>query len=543
MGLHWDRFSNELTLLEKILIVIFVSLISLGVTLLLYNLRGTIIGSNNHFKGNNLAIGVIGHPQYINPALSLNNSCDNDIESLVYNGLYQVDGKGGLKPVLAQKTEISPDGKDYLVFLKNNIYWHDGVKFTADDVIFTVHFIQDKNINSPLRLNWSGVTVEKLGNDIIKFHLTTPYEPFLNNLTLKILPAHIWKDIPLKYLSLSEYNLRPIGTGPYLFDHLEKTSQGRIISYWLEANPNYFQNPPKVSRLVIRFYDNYKQLKDAFFRGEINSFLPVSALDASSFSHKRGYQLRALELPRYSAVFFNLNKNIFSREKRDALDLAVSRSQLVQDVFNNEAFPLNGPLSPDFLDGKQQKESYSLTKAQKILADNNISHFSFSLTVPNLPQLVQVASFLQKSWKKIGVDINVRIVSVAQTEKDIIPNRNYDAILFGEITSQDPDLFSFWHSSQVISPGLNLSAYRNTEVDRLLEEARQISNQQKRIDDLTKIQQLLIKDKPAIFLYNPLFLYIIPSNIKGVTIKRANKSADLFSDISNWYIPRHHSFF
>ena len=522
MLLSWKSISKRLTTSEKVLVVVFASSIVLGAFLLFYGVRSQIIRNHNYFPGNSLTIGVVGSPRYINPVLSASNSCDNDLESLVYNGLYQISGQGHLEPVLAQKVEVSPDGKDYLVFLKHNIYWHDGIKFTADDVVFTVHLIQKKEVNSPLQLDWSGVKIEKLGSDVIRFHLTTPYEPFLNNLTLKILPAHIWQSIPLQRLSLAEYNLRPIGTGPYLFDHLEKTSQGRIVSYYLEANPHYFEKPPKISRLVIRFYDNYSQMKTAFFRGEINSFLPVSLLDASSFTHKRGYQLRSLELSRYSAVFFNLNKNIFSRERRDALDAAISRSQLVKVILNNKAIPLG-------------EDSTSTIPS--------IKSFSFTLTVPDLPEFVKVASFLQKSWKKIGVTANLQIIPISQIEKEVIPHRNYDAILFGEMTNQDPDLFSFWHSSQVIFPGLNLSAYRNTKVDRLLEEVRQISNKDKRNTDLKQIKEILMKDKPAIFLYNPLSLYIIPSSIRGVTLQRANKAADIFSDISHWYIAKHHYWF
>jgi len=105
-------------------------------------------------EGGTLTLGLVGHICYLNPILSQSNDCDRDLIELIYNGLYKIDGQGGLEPNLAEKIEISPDGKTYTVFLKDNVFWHDGLPFTADDVVFTIETIQDPKIKSPLLLNW-----------------------------------------------------------------------------------------------------------------------------------------------------------------------------------------------------------------------------------------------------------------------------------------------------------------------------------------------------------------------------------------------------
>ncbi len=527
----------QLSLQKKVVAVISFSLLLIGLVLLLRNFYWKITAVQPE-EGGILQFGLIGHPLYINPVLSSNNDCDQDISELIYDGLYAIDGKGNLIPRLAEKTEVSPDRKTYTVFLKDDILWHDGVKFSADDVVYTVETIQDPAINSPFRLKWSGVTVEKIGSGIIRFHLSNSYEPFLQNLTFKIIPKHIWQDILTNNFPTTEYNLKPIGTGPYLFDNFEKTNEGYIIRYSLVGNKNYFQGVPKIDRLIFHFFNSYPEMKEAFFQGKINGFAPLLLEDADFFANKRNYQVQQLELPRYFAVFFNLNKKIFIKEVREALDLAISRPDLIENVLNNQALGLTDPISPNFWANIDEDNNYSPDKARSLLAKETTdsSPLHFTLTLPNDPQLVKVASFLKKSWEEIDVEIELQILPRSVLEKDIIPNRSYDALLFGEMIGQDPDLFSFWHSSQTASPGLNLSAYRNKELDKLIEETRQISDIKQREKNIIQIQKILQADKPALFLYNPFFLSVLPKQIKGNNIRIANLPQEQWEDIKDWYL-------
>jgi len=211
---------------KKILSFLFLSFLLAGIFLLSFNFicKFTTLEPE---KGGILRLGVIGRPSYVNPVLAQSNDCDKDLIELIYDGLYSIDGQGKLIANLSEKTEISEDGRTYIIFLKDNVYWHDGMAFTADDVIFTIETIQDPSIRSPLRLNWAGVVVEKLGTHVVRFNLKSPYEPFLQNLTLKIIPKHIWENIESRNFLSADYNLKPIGTGPYLFNSLEKNKQGK----------------------------------------------------------------------------------------------------------------------------------------------------------------------------------------------------------------------------------------------------------------------------------------------------------------------------
>ena len=489
-------------------------------------------------KGGVLRLGVIGRPSYVNPVLAQSNDCDKDLIELIYDGLYSIDGEGKLIANLSEKTEVSEDGRTYIIFLKDNVYWHDGMAFTADDVIFTIETIQDPSIRSPLRLNWAGVVVEKLGTHVVRFNLKSPYEPFLQNLTLKIIPKHIWENIESRNFLSADYNLKPIGTGPYLFNSLEKNKAGKIISYSLAANENYFQKEPFISQLIFHSYDNYDLAKSGLLKKEIDGFSPVLIEDIDFFENKKNTQIASLFLPRYYAVFLNSKNPLFDqKEIREALDLAIPHQELVTEILKKQAFLLGGPFTSGFL-GEEFNllPEYSPEKAKEIIKELEEDQRKFVLSLPDNLELIRVANYLKTCWEKIGVSVELQILPLATLEKEIIQTRSYDALLFGEIIGQDPDLFSFWHSSQVTDPGLNLSAYQNKDLDELLEKIRQDFDKEQRMNDMKIVQDTLFKDKPALFLYNPFYLYVLPKKIKGNNIQYANLPSEKFSDIENWYI-------
>ncbi|MGC8851704.1 MAG: ABC transporter substrate-binding protein [Minisyncoccia bacterium] len=533
----WKTFSLK----QKILFVILLILFLTGLVLSIINLinKITIIVPK---KGGSLKIGAISHINSLNPILTISNDTDYDLINLIYNGLFETDGKGNLIPSLADKVEISSDKKQYTIYLKENVLWHDGVPFTSDDVVFTIESIQNPLIKSPLYLSWQGVIVEKINNSVVRFHLSNPYEPFLQQLTLKIIPKHIWEDINPYQIYYNEYNIKPIGTGPYLFNSLEKDKKGNIISYSLIANKNYFLKQPKITSLTFIFYKNYESAKEALLKKQIDALAPIPINDFEFFEKKQNFTIYPLYLSRYYAVFFNLNNNLFqNKDLRQALNLAIDRNYIVQNIFKNQAFPLTTPISPNFFGYAEIKQETNLNKAQDLInkiknSKNGPKEIKFDLYLPDSNEMIQVANYLKDSWNKIGVEVNVKTLAISDLLKDIIANRKYDALLFGEIINQDPDLFPFWHSSQINDPGLNLSGYKNKDLDKLLEEVRQISDNNVRKEDLLKIQTILFNDSPAIFLYNPFYLYLLPSKIKGVNFLYANTSSERYNDINNWYL-------
>src|SRR5688572_15346781 len=181
--------------------------------------------------GGTMREGVIGNPRYVNPLLA--QDADKDLVSLIYSGLMKYDENGKIVNDIADSYSVSEDGLSYTFKLKQNVKWHDGEDLTADDVIYTMHAIQDANYGSPQRVNWQGIDINQLDEHTVNFTLKNKYGQFLNNMTLGILPEHIWSNIKSANFSLSEYNTKPVGSGPYKFDSFKKNSLGQIESYKL----------------------------------------------------------------------------------------------------------------------------------------------------------------------------------------------------------------------------------------------------------------------------------------------------------------------
>lgn len=160
----------------------------------------------------------------------------------------------------------------------------------------------------------------------------------------------------------------------------------------------------------------------------------------------------------------------------------------------------------------------------------------FTLATSDHPQLQAAAAILKEQWKQLGANVEIKTYDIGTLEREIIKNRNYDALLFGEILGGLPDPFPFWHSSQKKDPGLNLALYENKEADKLLQEAREAMDEETRKAKLEKFQNLVIEDAPAVFLFNPSFLYVVSPEIKGIDLTMILDPSKRFSEIENWYL-------
>src|SRR3989338_7870003 len=298
--------------------------------------------------GGLLKEGVIGAPRFINPILAQTDA-DRDLVALMYTGLLRYDETGVSQPALAEKYEISQDGLEYKVTLKNKLYWSDGEKLTADDVIFTIGLAKNPQLLSPRRASWEGVDVEKIDYRTIKFTLKKPYAPFLENLTLGIMPKHLWEPIPLSQYPLVELNTDPIGAGPYKIKSVNRNSVGSITSIKLSANKYFALGEPHIKTLYLNFYQCEAAIVTALKNKNIDSAGGLSPKFVEDLKHPSAgldVSIESINLQRIIAVFLNqsLKKEFASVDVRRALDAAVDKNELVKNILVGFGETINGPL-------------------------------------------------------------------------------------------------------------------------------------------------------------------------------------------------------
>ncbi len=551
MPQNWIYISKFLSFKEKIIFSFLVFLILGGLVswgvIAYFSLTKPVAKS-----GGSYTEGVIGQPLYVNPLLSQASETDADLTRIIYSGLFKPDGRGGLIEDLAESWDISPDQKTYTVRLKKNVIWHDGEKFSADDVFFTISILQDPAYKSPLRYNWQGVNIKQIDNYTLAFSLEKPYFGFLNNLTLGILPKHIWENIAPEKFALTDYNLEPIGSGPYKFYDFQKDSNGNILSYELHSFKNYFADPPYISKITFNFYSNEDSAIEAYNRKEILGISGISPEKISRLKTAKNTAIYEIAIPRYFSIFFNQNKSVpLADDKvRKALVCAVNRREIIEEVLSGKGIRVDSPFLPQMKEyaGDIEKCESNAEKAKQILEEtgwklnkDNVrekdgTKLEFKIFTTDWPELAQTADILKSQWEKIGANAEVNVLTVSDLQQNYIRPREYDALLFGQATSFNPDPCPFWCSSQKRDPGLNLSLFSNDEADKILEEARKTLDENKRIEKYRRFQEIIKDKNPAAFLYSPLYLYSVNKQVKGLDIKSLNAPSQRFSEVNKWYI-------
>ena len=521
-------------------------------------------------QGGTFTEGVSSQVLFINPVIP-GTLADRDLVALTYAGLMRYNAKGEPTPDLAEGYAIGEFGKVVEFTLKDDMRWPDGEKVTAQDVVFTVELVQNPAVRSPFFTQWLGVKAEVADEHIVRFTLPAPFAPFLHSTTLGILPKHLWQDIEPENISLSELNLKPVGLGPYRLVQFERTREGQFVSFTLERND---ASPRKsfIDRVVLRMFDTPENALQAFARQELDavSGIPESLLKEAVLAP--GATVVRAPMPRIFAVYFNqtLSKALTDQIVRKALAHATNKRELLETLGGQEAGEiLEGPL-PRELKGfttdvpvydYAPEHSRNILEAAgwtfpKTTDDNNNSNdqskenptppirqkgaepavIELRLTITTAErELEAIAQKLAEQWNAVGARVDVQALPAAEF-RNAIQQRSYTALLVGIDLFPDPDMFTLFHSSQKFDPGRNLALYDNDNVDDLLIEGRKLQDPAMREGIAKLVQQLIMEDIPALFLWSERFGYVVDSHVKGLTIEFLPASQHRFATIDEWYV-------
>ncbi len=512
--------------------------------------------------GGTLTEGVVGPARFINPLIMLSQP-DADLTELVYSGLMRALPDGKLVPDLAASYEISEDGTTYTFILRQNAKFHDGFPVTSADVLFTIQKAQSPDIKSQRRADWEGVVVSTPDLQTVVFKLPKPYAPFLENATLGILPRHLWQDISAEDFPFSPLNTHPIGSGPYRVVRSTADNTGSATRFELTAFKQFSLETPHITDITFLFYPNEEAVLNAYNAGRIDSFAGITPSKVQEL-RSSGTNIIRVVLPRTFGVFLNQSKNpaLADASVREALDAAVDKQAIVNDVLSGYGAVLNGPIPPDLLGGTSPATPAPLVKT-RIATSSDATHadrarsilsaggwkfddadgiwkkgktvLSFTLSTADEPELSRSAVMVAEFWRAAGIKVDVHMYSLSELNTTVLRPRAYEAVLFGEVVGRTLDLFAFWHSSQRNDPGLNLSLYTNSKADTLLTDARATSDQKLREKKYIEFSALVAKDIPAVFLFAPEFIYVVPEELQGIKLGALASPAERFLDVHNWY--------
>ncbi len=503
-------------------------------------------------RSDSISIGIIGTPRVINPVLAETESSKN-LVALVFSGLLKKDTLGNIVPDLAESYTRSENNKSITFKLRNNIFFHDNTPITTTDIAFTISKIQDPTTKSPYRAYWENIRITTQSETEITFTSDKVFSSNLKEMTIGVLPAHIWKTIPHDQFGTSEYNTEPIGSGPYYIDSVTRGRGGLASGYVLKAFNKYYPRKAYIKTIDVNIFQNETEAIRSLRSGMIEELgaLPPSITPELIYE---GKELRSSSLPRVFALFFNQNQNTILKDSavRNALNISAPRQEIVAQIFHGYATPLFSPLPPFMYEvNPSVLASSSIETAEKILdkagwirgedglrskkGTGEPVRLALSIATSDVPDLKNTAEILKETWKKIGVDVTVDIYESSDLNQNVIRERKYDSLLFGQVIPQGSDLYAFWHSSQRKDPGLNVAIYTNPQVDKLLESMRVSTSTD--LSHLYKPFQVEFdKDIPAVFLYSPLYIEAVPNGIKGYSTTTLLDPSERFLNSSEWYV-------
>lgn len=545
-----ERVVEKMNLSEKIFFYLFSLIFAISSLILLFNINNSFLVEVPAFGGSFIE-GLVGSPRFINPVLAISDT-DKDLTSLIYSGLLKTGEEGGFETDLAKSYEIKEGGTVYDFVIRDNAYFHDGKKVTSDDIIFTVQKALDPIIKSPKMTNWTGVEIEKISENEVRFILKKPYTPFLSALTLGILPKHIWENASSEEFPFSEFNINPVGSGPYKVNKISRNSGGVLTSINLLSWKKYTLGRPNIESITFKFFQNETELVEAYNEKSVDSAAGLSKASAKLMSDNKNIIIKN-SLPRVFGVFLNQNvASVFlNKEIREALDIAAPKKKIINEALYGFGEAINGP-TPASAETDSQKAEGNIEAAKAHLLKNGWQEnkdgilekktktgttlFAFSIATSDAPELKKTAEILQEAWGKIGASVSVKVFEAGDLSQNVIKPRKYDALLFGEVVGEESDLFPFWHSSERNDPGLNISLYANLKVDKALEDIQKETDNAKKTEEKEIVLSEIKKDIPVIFLFSPYSLYAPAEDVKSILLKNVSYQNERFLSINKWFI-------
>jgi peptide/nickel transport system substrate-binding protein len=372
----------------------------------------------------------------LNPILE-----ETNLDALLFRGLMRFNEKNEPITDIADSVDISADGLTYTIKLKKGIKFHDGEVLTAEDVLFTIESILDDNNASFLKSDFTEVhSIAKLTDYELELKLKHQFTPILDKLTVPILPKHAFEG---KDMRTAEFNSRPIGAGPYMFDNWDRGN-----SLTLRAYQNFHGTKPSIEKVIFKFIPDSNVRALQLKSGEVDIALldPIQVAEMEKVESLKIYNVDSAD---YRAILFNMNKDLWKDVNvRRAFSYATDRSQIVNGILKGFGTEAYSPLQKHaFKNENIEKYEYNLEKAKQLLDEagwreandgfryKNDEKLAFTITSPASDSVrVNMANYVAEGFKKIGAD-----VKVAALDWSAITIEDTDAFMIGWGSPYDAD--------------------------------------------------------------------------------------------------------
>ncbi len=449
------------------------------------------------------------------------------------------------KPLLAESyPEISGDLLTYTFTMRDGVRWHDGVPFSAQDVLFSAKVAMLPSVDSaPLRGYLADLLDVQTEGRQVQFRVGQPY--WLNDYVLSslpLVPRHVYDpDGVLDRYSFSDIigsssrddsrlqefaeafnrhpaNRAPIGTGPYRFDSWDSGSQIVLV-----RNNEYWGEAAYLDRIIYRFITDPTAALTALRSGETDFFprlTPIqSAQQTGGAAFTSEFGKTSYRIPVYRYIAWNPMRPFFADKRvRQAMTMLIPRERIIEQVWfglGDVAMSTFNPSSPDF-NPNIEPYPYDPSRAAALLEeagwtdhdgdgirDKDGVKFSFELMgTAGTPYVEQLLPILKDRFASVGIEMIERRLEFT-VMADSARDKQFDALTMAWLSDLVGDPYQLWHSSSALNRGSNYVSYNNPQVDRIIEDARVEFDPELRRELYWEFQEILHEDQPYTFLMYP----------------------------------------
>jgi|SRR5690625_4260569 len=471
-----------------------------------------------------VVVGLSQEPTVFHPLIS-SIEVDHGVWWNVYDPLWAADENGEFIPKLAVEVPsvenggVSEDGRTWHVKLRDDVVWHDGTPFTAEDVKYTLELINNPEFNARTRQGHEYVQdIEIINDHEIRWTMSEVYAPYVSQLSSTfITPKHILeKDEDINRSSLSR---QPIGTGPFKFK--ERVSGDRVT---LVANEDYFGDGPYLEELVFKYIPDLNALYSQFRTGQIDMVgirgiphnfydeikevegltvlpVPIASIEGVAINH--GHPILKEKAVRH-ALYHAINKEAIAEL------LYFGLPELTESYLPKTSWAYNPDLPEHTFDkelAKQILEEAGWKVGADGIREKDGERLAFTISTTSGDELrAQTQQLIQQDWKDIGVDLSINNMPAAVVWGDFWFKSEFDSVLVSVnyMTGNDPDTTYRFHSNAIQAQGgsgSNVGQYINEDVDDLLERGQRSMDLEERKEIYQEMQEIMRDDLVILPLY------------------------------------------
>jgi peptide/nickel transport system substrate-binding protein/oligopeptide transport system substrate-binding protein len=446
------------------------------------------------------------------------------VSQQLFDGLVQFDHTLTVVPSLAQFWKASRDGLTWTFTLRKGVRFHHGRELTADDVVFSLTRLVDPRVKSAAADVFATIRgarefregrarhvegLAALDRYTMQLTLTESFAPFVSQLAIghaKIVPRDAVERDP------EGFGARPVGTGPFRFTRWERAKE--IV---LDANPDYFDGPPRLARVVYRVLDQ-------FVAGTLED-TPVPARDYARVV--RNPEHVYVKRPNFTVRFYGLHTKtgpLADRRVRQALIHAIDREGIVSDAHLGRYLPARGILPPGTLgfNPKLTGYPYDPGRARELLAQagfpggKGLPPFQIWAAAKDV-SLMKEHEHMKRMLEAVGLRVEFHYLTDWPAFSKMLTEGKlpvFQYAWYADVPDPDNFLFKLFHSQ---SPR-NFFAYRNPVVDDLLMRARGESDMLRRVDLYRRAEQMILDDAPVIPVWHYTYERLFQKYVRSVEV-------------------------